>query len=83
MEGIHPIGGVLNMSVLNTKDLRKKKNISLAQLSYKSGVARGYLTELENGKYANPGVQIIGKLCKALKVTPNELINGELWEWEE
>lgn len=69
--------------VLNTKGLRKKKQLSLSQLSYKSGVARGYLTELEEGKYINPGVQIVCKLCKALKVTPNELIQESLWKMEE
>ncbi|WP_027633348.1 helix-turn-helix domain-containing protein [Clostridium hydrogeniformans] len=71
------------MSVLKTKELRREKRISLSQLSYKSGVARGYLTELEKGKYSNPGIQVLGKLCKALKVTPNELISESIWKWEE
>ncbi|KGK88001.1 helix-turn-helix transcriptional regulator [Clostridium sp. HMP27] len=71
------------MAVLKTKEARMKKNMSLSQLSYKSGVARGYLTELESGKYSNPGIQVIGKLCKALKLTPNELIDESLWKWEE
>lgn len=69
--------------VLKTKEFRKEKQLSLSQLSYKSGVARGYLTELEEGKYINPGVQIVCKLCKALKVTPNELIHENLWKVEE
>lgn len=69
------------MTVLHTEQYRKMRNISVNQLSYKSKVAKGYLTELEEGKYKNPGLQIICKLCKALKVTPNELINMNLWKW--
>lgn len=71
------------MAVLNTKEVRKKKRLSLSQLSYKSGIARGYLSELENGKYENPGLQLICSLCRTLKVTPNELINENLWKGEE
>lgn len=71
------------MSVLRTKEMRRRINLSLSQLSYKSGIARGYLSEIENGKYSNPGVQVIGKLCKSLKITPNELIEESIWKWEE
>jgi transcriptional regulator with XRE-family HTH domain len=67
------------MVVLKTKEYRKFKKISISQLSYKSRVARGYITELEQGKYENPGLQTICKLCKALEVTPNELIKEDLW----
>ena len=62
---------------LKTKELRKKKKLSVAQLSKISGVARGYLYEIEIGKYKNPGVEVICKLCKALDCTPNDLINYE------
>lgn len=70
-------------SVLRTEEFRKNRGLSISQLSYKSGVAKGYITELEGGKYSNPGVQVIGKLCKALKVTPNDLIIKELWRDKE
>lgn len=70
-------------SVLRTEEIRKSKELTISQLSYKSGVAKGYLTELEGGKYSNPGVQVIGKLCKALKITPNDLILKELWRDKE
>lgn len=71
------------MAVLNTKEARKKRKISLSQLSYKSGIARGYLSELETGRYENPGLQIVCNLCRILKVTPNELINEQLWKGDE
>ena len=65
---------------LKTKELRKIKKMSLAQLSRKSGVARGYLCELEGGKYTNPGGEVICKLCKALGTTPNDLIEEKCWK---
>lgn len=71
------------MTVLNTKEMRRKRRLSLSQLSYKSGIARGYLSELENGKYDNPGLKHICNLCRTLKVTPNELINEQLWKGDE
>lgn len=67
------------MAVLKTKEYRKMRNLSISKLSYKSGVARGYITELEYGKYRNPGVKVVCRLCKALNVTPNDLIDENLW----
>ncbi|WP_238884442.1 helix-turn-helix transcriptional regulator [Clostridium sp. YIM B02551] len=67
--------------VLKTKEYRKKNGWSISQLSYKSKVARSYITELEEAKYDNPGVQIVCKFCKAFKVTPNDLIDEGLWKW--
>lgn len=69
------------MAVLKTEEYRKMRSLSISKLSYKSKVSRGYITELEEGKYENPGLQTICKFCKALKVTPNELIENELWRW--
>lgn len=65
--------------VLRIKEFRKLKSLTISQLSYKSGIARGYITELENGKYENPSLQIICKLSRALNITPNELIDKNLW----
>lgn len=65
--------------VLKIQKFRKEMNLSISKLSYKSKVARGYITELEQGKYVNPGLTTICKLCKALKVTPNDLIDESLW----
>lgn len=68
------------MSVLKIRKFRKNKNLSISKLSFKSNVSRGYITELEQGKYINPGLQTICKLCKQLKITPNDLIIEELWK---
>ena len=66
--------------VLKLKMLRNKHQLTVSQLSYKSNVARSYITELEAGKYDNPSLDVICKFCKALKVTPNDLIDKKLWQ---
>lgn len=65
--------------VLKVKLFREKRNLTISQLSYKSKVARSYITELECGKYDNPSLQVICKLCNALRITPNDLIDEKLW----
>ncbi|ABS41595.1 helix-turn-helix transcriptional regulator [Clostridium botulinum] len=69
------------MAVIKTKEYRRIRNLSISKLSYKSKIARSYITELEEGKYENPGLKVICNLCKTLKITPNELIDQELWRW--
>lgn len=62
---------------LKIKELRKKKRLSRRQLSLKSGVARGYISELESGKYDNPTIKVLCKLCKILGCTLEELVDCE------
>lgn len=69
--------------VLNLEKIRNQRGITISQLSYKSGVARSYITELENEKYINPSLCVICKLCIALHVTPNELISKEYWDFKK
>ncbi|MDF2502784.1 helix-turn-helix transcriptional regulator [Clostridium sp.] len=71
------------MVVLNIKKFRNGIKLSKTQLSKRSKIARGYITELEEGKYENPSLQIICKLCIALKITPNDLIVKELYQSEK
>jgi putative transcriptional regulator len=66
--------------LLNTKILRSAKGFTVAELARRSGVARGYLCEMEKGKYDNPGLKIICSLCNALECTPNDLIPEELYK---
>lgn len=49
------------------------------ELSLKSGVARGYITEMELGRYTNPSIEVVCKLCVALEITPNDLIPKEMY----
>lgn len=62
------------------KYLREKNNFSNKDLSQMSGVARGYILELETDKYKNPTIEVVCKLCKALNVTPNDIIPEELYK---
>ncbi|MGJ8740279.1 helix-turn-helix domain-containing protein [Clostridium botulinum] len=63
------------MTVIKTKEYRIIRNLSISKLSCKSKIARSY------SKYGNPGLKVICNLCKALQITPNELIDQELWKW--
>ncbi|WP_061343332.1 helix-turn-helix domain-containing protein, partial [Clostridium botulinum] len=54
------------MAVIKTKEYRIMRNLSISKLSCKSKIARSYITELEEGKYGNPGLKVICNLCKAL-----------------
>ena len=56
------------------KQYRLNKGWNGKELGLKSGVARGYITEMENGKYKNPSIEVVCKLCMALEITPNDLI---------
>lgn len=67
----------------NLKDLMNAKKVSNYQLSKMSGIAKGYITELENGVKDNPSMKIVCKICKVLEVTPNELIPSCLWGMED
>ena len=58
---------------------RKLNNMSVRQLSIKSGISRSYISDIEKGTY-NPSVLILAKFCKVLGVDPNNLINEEFWK---
>jgi transcriptional regulator with XRE-family HTH domain len=65
---------------INLKKIRKRRKMSLMQLSKKTEIAHGYLSELESGKYNNPGAIVICKLMKVLNCTFDELIDCEVDE---
>lgn len=62
------------------KILREKNNYTNKELSRLSGVARSYIHELEVGRYLNPTIEVICKLCKVFGVTPNDLIPEEMYK---
>ena len=57
----------------NLKKIRIKRNLTLKQLSIKTGISITYLNDLENLYRINPSYKIVNKLCKVLNVTGNEL----------
>jgi transcriptional regulator with XRE-family HTH domain len=44
---------------LKIAKVRTAKKISMRQLELKSGVAHGYISELERGVYENPSVGVL------------------------
>lgn len=62
---------------IKLEQIRKQRKMTKRQLSKRAGVSIGYLSELEQGKYNNPSAEVICKLCKALRCTPNDLIDCE------
>lgn len=64
---------------LKIKQIRESKGLGLRELAEKSGIAIGYLSELENplSKKSNPTINVICKLAEALEVNPEELYECE------
>lgn len=56
---------------------RKKNNLSALALSEACGVARSYITLIENGKRL-PGKKLIPKIAVALNIETNIIINWYL-----
>lgn len=48
--------------------LREAKKLSLTELAKMTGIAQGYLSELESGSKKNPGPKTVEKLAKALGI---------------
>ena len=48
---------------------RKQQGLILQQVSEKSGLAVGYISQLEKGAKANPTIDALGRLAKALGVS--------------
>lgn len=66
-------------SMIDLKFYRESKKLSKRELAKMSEISPSYITELEKGDY-DPNIKIICKLCKALRITPNDLIKKEYWE---
>lgn len=55
------------------KGIRKKKKITLAEISKKTGISVGYLSHLENGTRNNPSIEIMNKVADALELSVTEV----------
>lgn len=56
---------------------RITRGIGLRELSRLTGISVSYLSELENGKNANPSVAIVKKIALALLVSVSWLIQDD------
>lgn len=57
----------------NLKQIRINRNLTLKQLSIKTGISITYLNDLENLYRINPSPEKIHKLCKVLGISEKEL----------
>lgn len=51
--------------------LRELRKLSLVQLAEASGVSKGFLSQMENGKNSNPSLQTLQKIADALQFKLN------------
>ncbi len=61
---------------------RKKRNLSAQNLAEACGVARSYITLMENGKRL-PGRKVIPKIAAALHLKTNIIVNWYLEDLRE
>jgi transcriptional regulator with XRE-family HTH domain len=54
--------------------LRLDRGWGVRELAQKANVPAGYISELETGKKANPGLDVLRRLAKALGVEVWELL---------
>ena len=59
----------------NVKMIRTKQNLTQEQLSEISGIGYKYLQMIEGKNPPNASLKTIEKLAKALKTTPERLLN--------
>jgi transcriptional regulator with XRE-family HTH domain len=56
------------------KRLRESRGLSQAALAKASGVAQGYISQLEAGEKKNPGIETLKKIASALNVPLTDLV---------
>ncbi len=56
------------------RQTREKAGLSQLALAKKSGVAQGYISALEAGEKQNPGIAVLKKIAKALRVPVADLL---------
>ncbi len=59
------------------KAKRGEKNISLVDFAREVGISPGYLSQLENGKKANPNLKVMLKIAQALDIEVDTLLGLE------
>lgn len=57
-------------------EVRSKKNITIRALAEKSGVAKSHIEKIEAGE-ANPTIEVMCRLAKALEIHVYELFSCE------
>jgi transcriptional regulator with XRE-family HTH domain len=55
------------------RELRKNNNLTLKELSQKSGISVSFISDIENSR-RNPSIETLKVLAKALGVSPDEFL---------
>lgn len=55
--------------------LRLERGLTQGDIEEATGVSRSHVSKIESGKVANPGLDTLEKIAKALKVTVSFLFN--------
>jgi len=55
------------------KEIRLEKGMTLKELAEKANISAGYLCHLERGTRANPSIDVMEKIAKALDKTIFEI----------
>lgn len=66
----------------NIRKLRKEKKISINKLSKITGIALGYLSDLENNKATNPSIDKLTLIAEALDISVDLFFKDDLEEWD-
>ncbi len=59
---------------LRIRRLREEQDLSLSDLEKKSGVTKGYLSQIERGEAINPSLEAVRKIAQGLEVQITDLI---------
>ncbi|MBT2697270.1 helix-turn-helix domain-containing protein [Bacillus sp. ISL-40] len=60
------------------KKFRLEKKMSLSELAAQAGVAKSYLSNLENNKQENPSIKFLEKIAVVLNIPIDHLIHEEV-----
>ena len=60
----------------NIKNRRKKLKMTQAELAQKANISVIHVSHIENGN-VNMSLETLMDICEALKITPDEILNGE------
>ena len=70
-------GNILKTKILEYKE---KNNCSVMEIALKCGLNNnGYISKIING--ANPSFEVFLRICKGLKINPNEIL--EKWNFKK
>jgi XRE family transcriptional regulator, master regulator for biofilm formation len=58
----------------NIYELRRRRGLSLSELSERSGISKSYLSNIERDVHKNPSIQILEKISDVLNVDLKALL---------